>query len=53
MQNQINGILGDLRNALNRFDAKRQQLAQQAVGGFGAFGQPQPPQIPQDRKSDV
>src|ERR1043166_3348289 len=43
MQGQIDAILRDVRSALSRFDAKRQQLAQQATSGF-AFGQPQPPQ---------
>src|SRR5688500_9641341 len=45
MQGQIDAVLRDVRSALARFDAKRQQLAQQqATGGFSAFGQPQPPQ---------
>ncbi|CAG8518128.1 2747_t:CDS:2 [Funneliformis caledonium] len=44
MHNQIEITLRDLRSTLSRFDAKRQQLAQEAVGGFGGFGQPQPTQ---------
>ncbi|RIA93366.1 hypothetical protein C1645_819442 [Glomus cerebriforme] len=42
MQGQIDAILGDVRSALTRFDAKRQQLAQQqASSGFGFGQQPQ------------
>lgn len=45
MQAQIDAVLRDVRSALGRFDAKRQQFAQQqATGGFSAFGQQQPHQ---------
>jgi hypothetical protein len=44
MQGQIDTILRDLRSALNRFDTKRQQLAQQQAPGGFAFGQPNQPQ---------